>query len=83
VTFDLKVRETHEQRISTVISSKELEKLVAEVVAARASVRLKSQGVSFKVSFEKETEGSPPYRTGTKARVEITVDLRDQPAAAT
>jgi hypothetical protein len=83
VTFELKTHETHERRITTVIPSKELEKLVAEAVAARTSVRLKSQGASFKVWFEEETEGSPPYRIGTKARVEITVDLRDQPAAGT
>jgi hypothetical protein len=83
VTIDLKVHETHEQRITAIIQSKELEKLVAEAVAARGGVRLKPQGVSFKVWFEAETEGSPPYRIGTKARVEITVDLNYQPVTAT
>jgi hypothetical protein len=63
-----------EERIEVLLSSQELNALILEGIARRANVTLGRRGVTTKITFEDETSGSPTYKTGTKARVTITVD---------
>jgi hypothetical protein len=70
--------ESHVRTCTMVFDHRELERVVAEFVAEEAGVRLGAPGVSTKVSFEDATEGSPPYRVGTRARVVITQDMLPQ-----
>lgn len=72
---DIKIDETHRRTIVAHISSKELARMIAQSVAAGSAVDLDNASTSYTVVFEDETEGSPAYRVGTKARIEIVVDL--------
>jgi hypothetical protein len=78
---DVKIEETHRRTIAAKIGSKELARLIAQSVAAGSAIDLDSASTSYKVTYEDETEGSPAYRVGTKARVEIVVDLAGEEAA--
>lgn len=64
----------HEDHIEARLNSQELYAVILEHVAKRANVTLGRRGVTTKIVFEDETEGSPPYKDGTKAKVSITVD---------
>jgi hypothetical protein len=72
---DIKIDETHRRTVVAHIGSKELARVIAQSVAAGSAVELDAASTSYKVIYEDETEGSPAYKTGTKARVEIVVDL--------
>lgn len=73
------ITETHVRTVKTVISKKELEALILNAVLDAAGFGLGTEGLTWKVTFEDETEGSPPYRVGTKARVEVIQDLTQIP----
>lgn len=76
--------ETHTRQHRAIIDHKDLERLVAEAVAGKIGgyqrPTIGRKGVTFDVRFEEATEGSPPYRVGTKAVVTITEDLMPQTA---
>jgi hypothetical protein len=72
---DVKVDETHRRTIVARIGSIELARLIAAHVAAGSAVDLDDASTAYKVTYEDETAGSPAYKVGTKARVEIVVDL--------
>lgn len=71
----LKVEETHRRTVSAYLDRRALARLVAQSVASEASLDLDDKAVTFKVTFEDEKEGSPSYVVGTRAKVEIVVDL--------
>lgn len=77
---DVVTTETHVRKYDAVLDSKELERLIADAVCvkigARAPTSANGPGVTFDVRFEDETAGSPAYKTGTKAIVTITEDLK-------
>jgi hypothetical protein len=74
----------HERKHRVIIPHKALERAIAEE-AARAvqfdKPRITRTGVSYTVTFEDETEGSPPYKVGTRAIVTIIEDMCPQDAA--
>ena len=73
--------ETHVRKHTAMVDSKTISRLLAEHVAKSVEFgkpRIGSPGVTYKVCIEDETEGSPPYRVGVKARVVITEDLMPQ-----
>lgn len=74
----LKIEETHKRTVSAYFDRRALARLVAQSVASEASIDLDDKTVTFKVTFEDEKEGSPSYVVGTKARVEIVVDLNGE-----
>ena len=75
-------RTVHEDHIEARLNSQELNAVILENVAKRANITLGRRGVTTKITFEDETEGSPPYKVGTRAKVSITVDYAAQTEAA-
>jgi len=78
-------QQTTHSRVSHIrLSSKELTDLVVRAVTAQIDRNVRpnpdSAGVTAVVRFEDETEGSPAYKTGTKAIISITEDLSPQAA---
>lgn len=76
-------QQTTHSRVSHIrLSSKELTDLIVRAVTAEIdrSVRPNPdcKSVTAVVRFEEETEGSPAYKTGTKAFISITEDLSPQ-----
>ncbi|MHB8285266.1 MAG: hypothetical protein ACYDD1_11375 [Caulobacteraceae bacterium] len=67
-------RTVHERHVFRRFSCTELEALVADVVLREAQIG-SHVGLKVKVSFEDETQGSPAYKVGTKAVVEVVQDL--------
>lgn len=77
--------EAHQRLHRVLIDHKDLEAIVAKAAADHVEFckpKIGSRGVTFKVTFEDATEGSPAYRVGTKAIVIITEDLLPQDAEA-
>lgn len=82
---DVVTTETHVRKHRAVVPAPELERIIADAICkkiARGPVSPLAAGVSFQVTFEDETAGSPPYKIGTKAVVTITENLADLPTAA-
>lgn len=76
-----KVTTIHQRTISGFIDHDELVRLAGKFLLESAGERpglLTRRGVTLKVRFEDKTEGSPPYRVGTRAFVEITQDMEAQ-----
>ncbi len=71
----VKIEEMHKRTVSAFFDRRALTRLVAQSVASEASLDLDDRAVTYKVVFEDEKEGSPSYVVGTKAKVEIVVDL--------
>lgn len=75
---DVVTTETHVRKHQAFVPAAELERIIADAICkklARGPDSPLGPGVSFKVLFEDETAGSPPYKIGTKATVTITEDL--------
>jgi hypothetical protein len=73
--------EAHTRSHRIGIGHKELELLIATAAAGMVEnhrPRIDEPGVSYKVDLMDATEGSPPYRVGTKAVVTIIEDLLPQ-----
>lgn len=71
--------EVHTRTRSVRFGASELRSLLAAHVAELCGdVRITWPGVTYKVDFEDETEGSPSYKTGTKCVVTIIEDLTPQ-----
>lgn len=87
MTIKATTDEKHEIKHRILIGHKDLEKLVAQAAIGHLDVskrkpKIGAVGVTYKVVFEEATEGSPPYRVGTSAIVEIIEDMRPQDATA-
>lgn len=70
--------ESHARSHRILIDHKDLELLIAKAAAENVEFRkpkVGAPGVTFKITFEDATEGSPAYRVGTKAIVIIVEDL--------
>lgn len=77
-----KITETHILTAVAIFSQKEIETILGNIVADAAGFPKGTEGMTLTMRFEDETAGSPPYRTGQKARVEIELDLTMQAKAA-
>lgn len=74
----ISTNEVHKRRYRMHLAHKELARIVAEAAAASVEgdpPKIGDRAVTHKVRFEEATEGSPPYRVGTKAVVDIVIDL--------
>lgn len=63
----------HQRRLIRVFTWREVNMILTTEALREAG--LTDAEVDVSVNTEDETEGSPPYRIGTRARVEITMDL--------
>ena len=75
--------EAHARTHRIIIDHKQVERMLAEGAANLVEfnkLEIGRPNVSYKVQLEEATEGSPPYRVGTKAVVTIIEDLLPQPA---
>ena len=73
----------HERKHRVLIDAKSLKQIIAERAAKAVTgyLNVTDVGVTYKVDFEDETEGSPPYKVGTKAIVTIIEDMSPQAEA--
>lgn len=75
----------HHRTISGVIYKDDLSRMAAQALlraAGEPEHLLRRTSVTYKVRFEDETAGSPPYRVGVKAFVEIIEDMEPQAVEA-
>lgn len=75
--------EAHTRSHRIHLDHKELELLIATAAAGMIEhnkPKIGQPGVSFKVDLVEATEGSPPYRVGTRAVITIVEDMLPQPA---
>lgn len=70
------ITETHTRKAVATFSQADIQMILGKIVAEAAGIPLGTNGLTLTMRFEDETAGSPPYRTGHRARVEIEVDLR-------
>ena len=75
------IKETHTRTVVVTFSAIELQTMLLNAVCDIADFPPGNEGISWKITFPDETAGSPPYKTGTQARVEITLDLTQLPRA--
>ena len=73
----------HERKHRILIDAKSLKQIIAERAAKAVNGHpdVTGAGVTYKVEFEDETEGSPPYKVGTKCVVTIIEDMSPQAEA--
>lgn len=71
----MKITETHTKTAVMNFSSEKLRDILANIVCDEAGFPLGTEGMTVTIRFEDETKGSPPYRVGTCARVEVVLDL--------
>lgn len=74
--MNIKVETTHIKTLKATFNTRELNKLIADKVAAAYSdIYLTEPSVKYEVRWEDETEGSPPYKIGVRAFVTITKNM--------
>jgi len=73
--------EVHERKHRRPIDRRELERIVGDAVLAELGIRC-APWVKVTIRFEDQTEGSPAYRVGTRAVVDVIEDLMPQVAEA-
>lgn len=76
-----KSTEVHERRHRVRLDRHELSRLVGSSMCASLGISPTRAGVTINVSFEDAREGSPEFKVGTKATVEIVEDLAPQEAS--
>ena len=72
----IQITEVHERNYCRLFDRHELKRLLVEAIARELDIPasdLKSADVD--IAYEDETEGSPSYKVGTRARVRITRKL--------
>lgn len=74
---DVRSTYVHERRINCFLDRHELTRVVREYAVRQAGLHPGAPNLTVKVKFEDETEGSPSYTVGTKARVEIVEALAE------
>ena len=68
-------KETNEVVHRAIVEDSELQRLLADFICNElGNLRSTWPGVTFKVTFEDATTGSPAYKIGTRAIVTITED---------
>lgn len=72
---------THERRWKTYVDRHQLERIILDAVAADIGLTPDARVSSAKVDIRAATEGSPPYRVGYCAHVEIVTPLSSPEAA--
>lgn len=72
-------REVHRRTITAQFNRCEVIEVLTRAAIDQAGIKSLPTGSDVKVTFEDETEGSPAYRVGTKAKVVITIDLAPPP----
>lgn len=70
-----RITECHERTIVRTFSKAELEGLVRKALYEELGDERWDGEPKVAIRFEDETAGSPSYRVGTKATIEVTVDL--------
>ena len=70
-----RITERHERTIVRTFGKAELEGLVRKTLYEELGDERWDGEPKIAIRFEDETAGSPPYRVGTKATIEVTVDL--------
>lgn len=76
------IKLTHTKSATLMVGSKDLAALL-RAFALKACDMQDSAALEVTVEFLVETEGSPPYTTGTKARITVTEDQTKLPQVAT
>jgi hypothetical protein len=77
------ITETHTRTVRMTISKDELEKLILNYVLDAARFGQGTEGLSWKIIFQDEMRGSPEYRVGTKAVIEVNQDMNQLPKGQT
>lgn len=72
------LNEIHERRHRAIIDRHQLIDLVARAVLEEAGLEPNQKNLKISVKFEAVEEGSPAYKVGTKAVVDIVEDLSSQ-----
>ncbi len=76
----LNTKEVHERRVRRILDRHELESIIGHMV--HHEIRDEHgpdddvDAVDYKLTFEDETEGSPPYKVGTKCIVDVIERLK-------
>lgn len=76
---DIRNAYIHERQVQCFIDRHELERVVREHALRQVGYDPEAKNLTVKVKFEDATEGSPSYKVGTKARVEIVEALLPDP----
>jgi hypothetical protein len=76
---DIRSTYIHERQVKCFINRHELERVVREHALRQAGYDPEAKSLTVKVTFEDETQGSPSYTVGTKARIDITEALLADP----
>lgn len=76
---DIRSAYIHERQVQYFIDRHELERVVREHALRQVGYDPEAKNLTVKVKFEDETQGSPSYKVGTKARVEIVEALLPDP----
>lgn len=76
----LNTKEVHERRVRRILNRHELESIISHVVHHEIRDELGPDddvdAVDYKLTFEDETEGSPPYKVGTRCIVDVIERLK-------
>ena len=78
----MKLTETHTKTAVMHFSHDRLRDILANIVCDKAGFPLGTEGMMVTIRFEDEAKGSPAYKVGTCARVEVVLDLTQLPEAA-
>lgn len=73
-------KEVHERRHFVTIDRHQLIALITEAVCKEIGVKSNRAGVSVTVKLEAVEEGSPAYKVGTRAVIEVIEDMLPQVA---
>lgn len=80
----LHATEVHERRVRRILDRHELESIISNMVHHEIRDEFGPDddvvAVSYKLTFEDETEGSPSYKVGTRCIVDVVERLRSEPS---
>lgn len=80
MTSKLHTSEVHERRVRRIFDRHELESILGHVVHHEIRDEFGPDNdvdaADYKLKFEDETEGSPPYRVGTRCIVDVVERLK-------
>lgn len=72
----IQITEVHERNYRRLFGRHELQRLLVEAIARELDIPVSDlETAKVEVDYEDETEGSPSYKVGTRARVHITRKL--------
>lgn len=83
MTSKLHTSEVHERRVRRILNRHDLESIISHVVHHEIRDEFGPDhdvdAVDYKLKFEDETEGSPPYKVGTRCIVDVVERLKVKP----